>query len=71
MELVSSRVVKVTQSEIAEAILNLVFKNKPELRPSGTDASEPAPEVYFQGLPNGEIAAVVTLESETRKVVKS
>ncbi|RKX64111.1 MAG: hypothetical protein DRP42_07005 [Tenericutes bacterium] len=70
MELSTNRVLKVNQSEIEEAILNLVFKRKPDLRPNGTDPSEPPPQIAFQISEKTGVMATIMLENKSEEVVK-
>lgn len=70
MELSTSKVVRVKQDEIEEAILSLVFKKKPELRPSGMDASEPPPEVSFRINEKAGVTAIVLIDCKTEEVSK-
>jgi hypothetical protein len=70
MELSTSRVLKLDQAEIEEAILNLAFKRKPDLRPSGTDPSEKSPQVSFQMSTRAGITATIVLEERDEEVVK-
>ena len=73
MELSTSKVVRVSQKEIEEAILGLIFKKKPELRPSGMDGSESPPQIHFttdKAIKSADIMAIVTLENVTEEVVK-
>jgi len=70
MELISSKEVRVNQREMVEAIISLVFKKKPDLRPSGIDQSEMLPQVNFGFDFKNGFNAVVTLESKREEVTK-
>jgi len=75
MELSSNEVVQVYQKEIEEAVLGLVFKKRPELRPSGMEGSEEnAPQVHFAvsdgTTKNLGIVGLVILKSKCEEIVK-
>jgi hypothetical protein len=70
MELATSKVMKVKQADVIEAVLSLVFKKRPELRPSGIDASEQPPEVAFRIDEKHGVTAIVLLESKCEEVTK-
>jgi len=64
MELFTGHSLKISQSEIEESILNMVFKHKPELRPSGTNIHERVPQVSFKIDLRTGITAIVSIEIE-------
>jgi len=70
MKLSTNRVLKINQSEIEEAILNLVFKRKPDLRPNGTDRSDP-PQISFQISENTGVTATIILENKNEEVINT
>ena len=71
MELSSNKAVRLTQEEISEAVLSLVFKKKPELRPTGVDTSEGTPKVNFSVTPGMGVEAIVMLEDTKEEIVKT
>lgn len=70
MDLISSKEVRVSQQEVIEAIISLVFKKRSDLRPTGVDQSEVLPTVNFGFDFKNGFNAVVTLESKCEEVIK-
>ena len=75
MELSLDKIVRVSQKEIAEAVLGAVFKKNPELRPSGMEGSDEFhPQVHFEMASvcqNGiGVMALIILESKREEIVK-
>lgn len=70
MELATSKVVKVNQQEIVEAIISTVLKKRPDLRPTGVDPSEVPPHVNFGFDFKDGFNAIVTLEYSCEEVIK-
>jgi len=64
MELISSKLIRVRHDDMVDAILSFVFKTRPDLRPTGFNASEPMPKVSFSVDPGTGFTATITLESK-------
>ena len=71
MELSTSKIIKVKQADIEEAVLNLVFKKKPELRPSGIDASDDSLQIHFSVAAETGVTAIVMLEAKCEEITKT
>lgn len=47
MKTINGQVVHINEDEIKEAILSLLYKQKPDIRPSGTESRPQDPAVEF------------------------
>lgn len=75
MELVTSKKVHISQADISDAVLNLLFKKRPELRPAGTSADQHNVEFVVNRkddkIGSGYIVtASVTIESISEELAK-
>ena len=70
MLLVNSKVVVLSEDEIKDAILSLIFKKAPELRPAGVTQDKSASKVEISISSDRIISARYTIESESKEVYK-